>query len=113
MGSPIRHRSRPDRQSLRRTRIVVYLPIDIIRMNVENMRCHLSNDRRAASRAYSPQRETESDRQREANEMFSVVFEVHPRKDSFDTYLGLAKDLKPLLQAVDGFIDNERFESTR
>jgi heme-degrading monooxygenase HmoA len=45
--------------------------------------------------------------------MFSVVFEVHPRKESFDTYLGLAKDLKPLLQAVDGFIDNERFESTR
>jgi heme-degrading monooxygenase HmoA len=45
--------------------------------------------------------------------MFSVVFEVHPRKEAFDTYLGLAKDLRPILQAMDGFIDNERFESQR
>ena len=43
--------------------------------------------------------------------MFSVIFEVFPQKDKFDHYLGLAKELKPLLQEVEGFIDNERFES--
>jgi heme-degrading monooxygenase HmoA len=45
--------------------------------------------------------------------MFSVIFEVHPKKEHFDLYLGLAKDLRPILQGIDGFIDNERFESTR
>ena len=43
--------------------------------------------------------------------MFSVVFEVHPRKEAFDLYLALAKGLRPILQEIDGFIDNERFES--
>src|SRR6202012_580329 len=43
--------------------------------------------------------------------MFSVIFEVFPQKDQFDHYLGLAKELKPLLHEVEGFIDNERFES--
>ncbi len=45
--------------------------------------------------------------------MFSVIFEVHPKKEQFDLYLTLAKDLRPILQGIDGFIDNERFESTR
>src|SRR3979490_3194890 len=45
--------------------------------------------------------------------MFSVIFEVHPKKEQFDLYLALAKDLKPILEGIDGFIDNERFESTR
>ena len=45
--------------------------------------------------------------------MFSVIFEVHPERDKFELYLALAKDLKPILERVDGFIDNERFESTR
>ena len=45
--------------------------------------------------------------------MFSVIFEVHPRPERFDLYLGLAKELKPILEGIDGFIDNERFESTR
>ena len=44
--------------------------------------------------------------------MFSVIFEVHPKKEQFDLYLTLAKDLRPILQGIDGFIDNERFEST-
>src|SRR3982074_2752999 len=44
--------------------------------------------------------------------MFSVIFEVHPRQERFDLYLDLAKDLRPALQGIDGFIDNERFEST-
>src|SRR3979490_2373583 len=45
--------------------------------------------------------------------MFSVIFEVHPKKEQFDLYLALAKDLRPILKSIDGFIDNERFESTR
>lgn len=45
--------------------------------------------------------------------MFSVIFEVHPRPERFDLYLDLAKELKPILEGIDGFIDNERFESTR
>lgn len=43
--------------------------------------------------------------------MFSVIFEVHPRPERFDLYLELAKELKPILEGIDGFIDNERFES--
>jgi heme-degrading monooxygenase HmoA len=45
--------------------------------------------------------------------MFSVIFEVQPRHEKFEQYLSLAKGLKPILEAIDGFIDNERFESTR
>jgi heme-degrading monooxygenase HmoA len=43
--------------------------------------------------------------------MFSVVFEVHPKKERFSDYLKLAGELKPILATIDGFIDNERFES--
>ena len=45
--------------------------------------------------------------------MFAVIFEVHPKKERWDDYLSLAKQLKPRLEAIDGFIDNERFGSTR
>ena len=45
--------------------------------------------------------------------MFTVVFEVHPAPGKKDEYLGLAKHLKPMLDSIDGFIDNERFESKR
>jgi heme-degrading monooxygenase HmoA len=45
--------------------------------------------------------------------MFSVIFEVHPKAETRDLYLALAKDLRPALEQVDGFIDNERFESSR
>jgi heme-degrading monooxygenase HmoA len=48
-----------------------------------------------------------------ARAMFSVIFEVHPRREKFDLYLDLAKGLKPILEGIDGFIDNERFESSR
>jgi heme-degrading monooxygenase HmoA len=44
--------------------------------------------------------------------VFSVIFEVHPRSDRFDDYLGLAKQLRPTLESMDGFIENERFKST-
>jgi heme-degrading monooxygenase HmoA len=48
--------------------------------------------------------------------MFSVIFvifEVHPKQEKFDLYLDLAKGLKPILEDIDGFIENQRFESTR
>ena len=43
--------------------------------------------------------------------MFSVLFEVHPRTERFDAYLGYAKLLKPELERVDGFVDNVRYRS--
>jgi heme-degrading monooxygenase HmoA len=43
--------------------------------------------------------------------MFVVVFEVQPKKERWNDYLDLAKYLKPKLEAIEGFIDNERFES--
>jgi heme-degrading monooxygenase HmoA len=45
--------------------------------------------------------------------MFSVIFEVYPKEARFNDYLALAKRLKPVLEQVDGFVDNERFESKR
>jgi heme-degrading monooxygenase HmoA len=45
--------------------------------------------------------------------MFAVIFVVQPYKERFNDYLELAKLLKPKLEAIDGFIDNERFESKR
>src|ERR1700735_4883258 len=43
--------------------------------------------------------------------MFSVIFEVNRKPEHIDEYLDLAKQLKPVLQKIDGFVDNERFES--
>jgi heme-degrading monooxygenase HmoA len=43
--------------------------------------------------------------------MFSVVFEVHPKPDEWDTYLGSAQMLRPELEKVDGFVDNIRYKS--
>jgi len=43
--------------------------------------------------------------------MFSVIFEVLPNQGRKDDYLDLAKHLKPILETIDGFVDNERFES--
>jgi heme-degrading monooxygenase HmoA len=45
--------------------------------------------------------------------MFAVIFEVRPKKERKDDYLHWAKHLKPILEAMDGFIDNERFGSKR
>jgi heme-degrading monooxygenase HmoA len=45
--------------------------------------------------------------------MFAVIFEVQPKTERFDDYLALAKQLKPKLEAIEGFIDNERFKSKR
>jgi heme-degrading monooxygenase HmoA len=43
--------------------------------------------------------------------MFSVIFEVHPRPERWDAYLGHAKILKPELEKIDGFVDNIRYKS--
>ena len=45
--------------------------------------------------------------------MFSVIFEVYPKEQRFEEYLALAKHLKPILEKIDGFVDNESFESKR
>ena len=45
--------------------------------------------------------------------MFAVVFEVNPKPEQWDVYLGHARLLRPELERVDGFIDNERFSSLR
>ena len=43
--------------------------------------------------------------------MFAVIFEVHPRPDQWDAYLGYAKMLRPELEQIDGFVDNTRYRS--
>jgi heme-degrading monooxygenase HmoA len=43
--------------------------------------------------------------------MFSVLFEVHPKADQWDAYLGYAKMLRPELVQVEGFVDNIRYGS--
>lgn len=43
--------------------------------------------------------------------MFVVIFEVTPKPDRKDEYLQLAQHLKPMVEAIDGFLDVERFAS--
>ncbi|MEA2737047.1 MAG: hypothetical protein QOH05_354 [Acetobacteraceae bacterium] len=43
--------------------------------------------------------------------MFAVIFEVNPRPEAWDEYLGHAATLRPELVAIDGFIANERYRS--
>jgi heme-degrading monooxygenase HmoA len=43
--------------------------------------------------------------------MFAVIFEVHPKPDQKEAYLGLGKMLKPEVEAIDGFVDNIRYRS--
>src|SRR5438270_2503788 len=45
--------------------------------------------------------------------MFAVIFEVNPKPEKWEAYLGYAKLLRPELEQIDGFIDNERFSSLR
>ena len=45
--------------------------------------------------------------------MFAVIFEVEPKRERWDEYLATAKRLKPEIERIDGFIDNERFRSRR
>ena len=43
--------------------------------------------------------------------MIAVIFEVWPASGRRDDYLGMAADLRPLLEEVDGFVSIERFQS--
>ena len=43
--------------------------------------------------------------------MFAVIFEVEPKQERWTDYLDLAGMLRPELEKIDGFIDNERFTS--
>jgi len=43
--------------------------------------------------------------------MFSVLFEVQPRSNQWEAYLGYATMLKPELEQIDGFVDNIRYRS--
>lgn len=43
--------------------------------------------------------------------MIAVIFEVFPAAGRKETYLDIAAGLKPQLEAVDGFISVERFQS--
>lgn len=45
--------------------------------------------------------------------MFVVIFEVQPKADRWDDYLATARLLRPELEQIDGFLDNERFRSER
>ena len=43
--------------------------------------------------------------------MIAVIFEVVPAPGRTDAYLDTARDLRPLLDEVDGFLSIERFRS--
>lgn len=43
--------------------------------------------------------------------MFSAMLEVNPVPEQFDAYLGMAKMLRPELEKIEGFIDNNRYAS--
>ena len=45
--------------------------------------------------------------------MFAVIFEVNPKPEQWEAYLGYAELLRPELEQTDGFIENERFSSLR
>ncbi|QBR03858.1 antibiotic biosynthesis monooxygenase family protein [Paraburkholderia pallida] len=43
--------------------------------------------------------------------MFAAMLEVNPKPEQFNAYLGMAKVLRPELEKIDGFIDNNRYAS--
>jgi heme-degrading monooxygenase HmoA len=43
--------------------------------------------------------------------VIAVIFEVEPAAGRRDAYLGIAADLRPLLDGIDGFLSIERFQS--
>jgi heme-degrading monooxygenase HmoA len=48
-----------------------------------------------------------------AASVFVVIFEVQPRPELWDAYLDTARMLRPELEQIDGFLDNDRFKSDR
>jgi len=45
--------------------------------------------------------------------MFVVIFEVQPKAERWDDYLETARLLRPEIEQIDGFVDNERYKSER
>lgn len=45
--------------------------------------------------------------------MFVVIFEVQPKAERWDEYLATARLLRPDIEQIDGFLDNERYKSER
>ncbi|MES0882837.1 antibiotic biosynthesis monooxygenase family protein [Roseibium sp. SCP14] len=43
--------------------------------------------------------------------MIAVIFEVIPHADKKQDYLGVAAELRPLIDEIDGFLSVERFQS--
>jgi heme-degrading monooxygenase HmoA len=43
--------------------------------------------------------------------VFSVLFEVNPKREQWDAYLDFARLLRPELEQIDGFVDNIRYRS--
>ncbi|WP_207002528.1 antibiotic biosynthesis monooxygenase family protein [Trinickia mobilis] len=43
--------------------------------------------------------------------MFAAMLEVNPKPEQFNAYLGMAMVLRPELEKIDGFIDNNRYAS--
>lgn len=43
--------------------------------------------------------------------MFAAMLEVNPKPEQFNAYLGMARMLRPELEKIDGFIDNNRYAS--
>ena len=43
--------------------------------------------------------------------MIAVIFEVLPHPQHRNEYFSIAKDLRPVLETIDGFISIERFQS--
>lgn len=43
--------------------------------------------------------------------MIAVIFELQPNADQTQRYFDIAAELKPQLEAIDGFISIERFKS--
>lgn len=43
--------------------------------------------------------------------MFCGMLEVNPKSDQFDIYFGMAQMLKPEIEKIEGFIDNNRYSS--
>ena len=45
--------------------------------------------------------------------MFVVIFEVQPKPERWEDYLETARLLRPEIEQIDGFLDNERYKSER
>src|SRR3984957_19134411 len=58
-----------------------------------------------------PARHLTGDDDGKEQSMFSVIFEVHPKAEQWEAYLGYATMLRPELERIDGFVDNIRYRS--